>query len=434
MTTPITIIKCGWIITQNDAREILKQGYIAFDNAEIIYVGNNVPAFDPDRETIKIDASDCVAIPGLINGHSHTGMTTLRGMADDMPLMQWLEEKVWPMEAQLSQEDVYWGAKLAIVEMIRSGTTCFNDMYWHNHKIAQACLETGIRATLSGALIESNDGNHLLEKATAFHNEWNDHSSGLLKTAFGPHAIYTCSQSFLEKIAGEAKNLNAGINIHLSETEKEIHDCAEENQGMSPVDLLKKTGILERPVTAAHCIHLSDKDMEILFESKVVPVHNPSSNMKLAAGIMPATKMCKRGIEIALGTDSAVSNNNLSMLQEMRMASFLQKVSLGKADVLPAQTALDMATRNGASATGFIDKIGQLTPGYYADITLLNTQGAHTAPFTHPVSHIVYSMHPADVETVIIHGNIVLKNGSFIKIDENEIKAKAMEVARNIQI
>lgn len=429
----ITIIKCGWILTQNDKRDILRPGYIAFKGHEIIYTGENEPESYRNGHVERIDASHCMAIPGLINGHCHTGMTLLRGMADDMPLKEWLEQKVWPMEQQLSEEHVSWGARLAMIEMIRSGTTCFNDMYWYNRTIAQVCSEMGMRGTIAGPLIETSNGNDIIRDALEFHTEWNDHDSGLIKTRFGPHAVYTCSRDFLEKTAGAAEEADAGIHIHLSETEHEIRDCADQNDGVTPVELLLSTGILKRPVTAAHCIHISDNDLTILDDHSVIPVHNPSSNMKLASGIMPLAQMHEKGLRVALGTDSAVSNNNLSMLQEMKLASLLQKISHGRADVMPAGKVLDMATRNGAAAAGYTGKIGQLTPEYFADIVLLNTEGAHTAPFTHPVSHLVYSMHPGDVDTVIIHGRTILKEGSFTEIDEDEVKAKVIKSIQHIK-
>lgn len=430
----IEVLKCDWVLTQNDSREIFNPGFIAYQGSEIIYVGGKAPDFEKDVPIKYVEATGFMAIPGLINSHGHTGMTLLRGMADDMPLMEWLVKKVWPMEQKLTRDDIIWGVRLAMVEMIRSGTTCFNDMYWHNDLIAKMTVEVGMRAALSGALIENQDGGSLLDLATDFFNDWNNHPSGLIKPMFGPHAVYTCSIPFLEKVAQRAGDLDAPIHIHLSETQKELSDCKAENSGRTPVEVLLETGILDRPVTAAHCVHLSGKDVKILKEKSVIPVHNPTSNMKLASGIMPVEKLIEEGIPVSLGTDSAVSNNNLSILQEMKMASLLQKVYQDRAEALPANIAFDMATRNGAAATGFDDRIGQLSPGYFADIVLMKTGGAHTAPFTHPVSHLVYSMHPNDVDTVIINGKTVFSGGEFTMLDETEVLKKCNQIASRVKV
>lgn len=428
-----TIITGATVVTMNDRREVFCPGYIGVDGSKIDFVSNGRPDDVKWNEALEIDASSCIAIPGLINGHTHSGMTMMRGVADDMPLMKWLETKIWPMEAKLTPEDSYWGSKLAALEMIRGGITCFNDMYWHSRQTAKACEETGIRAVLSGVLIgtQANPENQL-QQAVDIVSEWSGKNHDRIKFYFGPHALYTCPPKYLEKVVSHAEELSTGIHIHLSETEGEVEKCKLEYNGKSPVEVMEEIGVFSRPTIAAHCIHLSDRDIEILASRNVAAVHNPSSNMKLAAGVMDVDYLLRMGVNVSLGTDSAASNNNLSILTEMRMASLLQKIHKGDPTVLPAGRVLELATRNGATALGMEDRLGQLEAGFDADIVLIRNNQLHSSPPTDPISHLVYSLRPDDVDTVMIAGEIILRNSRFINADVEEVIAKSKEVIDRI--
>lgn len=430
-----TVINGATVVTMNDDRDVYRPGYIGIDGRKIITV-SDAPLEGAQWEgSRKIDATDCIAIPGLINCHTHAGMTTMRGVADDMPLMDWLRTKIWPMEARMTSEDVYWGTKLAALEMIRGGVTCFNDMYWHSDQAAKACDETGIRAVLSGVLIATQeDPEGQMDRAVDIVTEWKRKNHERIRFFFGPHALYTCPPAYLERVIAHAEGLSTGIHIHISETEEEVEECKKHFSGKSPVEVLKEVGLFSVPTIAAHCIHLSPRDMDIMASENVSASHNPSSNMKLASGVMPVQKLLQRKVNVALGTDSAASNNNLSILTEMRMASLLQKIDTRDPSALPASRVLDLATRNGAVAVGMAGKLGQLVPRFEADIVLIRKNRLHSSPPTDPVSHLVYSLRPDDVETVLIGGSAVLENGEFINMDVEEVVARSEEIVQRIRV
>ena len=419
----------------NNKREILQPGYIGIDGTKIDFVGDSPPGHSKWRDAVRVDGSDRIALPGLINGHTHAGMTTMRGVADDMPLMEWLETKIWPMEAKMGSEDVFWGTKLAALEMIRGGVTCFNDMYWHSDQAARACDDVGIRAVLSGVLIATrDDAEEQLLRAVEVVTEWSRSEHGRIIFYFGPHAPYTCPASYLERVVAHAEELSTGIHIHVSETEGEVESCKHENNGKTPVEVLDEIGVFSRPTIAAHCVHLSDADIAALANREVTAVHNPSSNMKLASGVMRVQDLLDGGVNVALGTDSAASNNNLSIFTEMRMASLLQKVDKGDPSALPARTVLDLATRNGAKALGMEERLGQIRQGFDADVVLVRNNQIHSSPLTDPVSHLVYSLRPDDVDTVFIAGDMILSQGKFPNVDVDEVIAKSQEIVERIRV
>ncbi|MFQ6674382.1 MAG: amidohydrolase family protein [Fidelibacterota bacterium] len=429
-----TVIGGATVVTMDDDREILQPGYIGIAGTRIGFVAHSVPEDPKWNRVARIDGAGCIAIPGLINCHTHAGMTTMRGVADDMPLMKWLETRIWPMEARMTSEDVYWGTKLAVLEMIRGGVTCFNDMYWHSDQAAQACHEVGIRAVLSGVLIATQkDPEGQLKQAVDVVNKWKERDHSRIKFYFGPHALYTCPPAYLEAVVSHARQLATGIHIHLSETASEVEGC-EREYGKSPVEVLEEVGLFSRPTIAAHCIHLSPRDTDILASHRVSAIHNPSSNMKLASGVMKVEHLLDRGVNVALGTDSAASNNNLSILSEIRMASLLQKIDTGDPSALPAATVLDLATRNGAKAIQMEGRLGQLKPGFDADIVLIRNNRIHSSPPTDPVSHLVYSLRPDDVDTVFVEGEMMLTNGEFIDIDVEEVIARSTEIVQRIRV
>ena len=426
---PGILIKNVTVITMQGRDHIISDGEIAIDGGIIIgvgQVGTVTPDFKPNR---VIDGQGYVAVPGLINCHTHAAMTLLRGYADDLPLMQWLSEKIWPLEAKLESEDIYWGSMLCCLEMIKSGTTSFADMYFHMPEVARAVEKAGMRACLSRGLIGIGpEADSALEQSRQFVKDWHGAANGRITTMLGPHAPYTCPPDYLKKVIALADELGVGIHIHLSESRTEVEDITRD-YGKSPVKLMLETGLLERQVLAAHCVHLSEEDIDILVQKGVGVAHNPESNMKLASGIAPVDKMLKRGVKIGLGTDGAASNNNLDMMEEMRSAALLQKVACMDPMVLPSYEILKMATCNGAEVLGLEKEVGMIKEGMKADIILLNFHKPHLYPKHDLIAHMVYSAQSADVETVLIDGQVVMENRRVLTLDEEEILKKAQEIA-----
>lgn len=415
------LIKGATIVTMEGHDSIIENGEIAIDGGLITAVGEAGSAstgFAPDK---VIDASGMLALPGFINCHTHAAMTMLRSYADDLPLMKWLEEKIWPIEALMKDEDIYWATMLCCLEMIRSGTTTFADMYFHMNSTAEAVQKSGMRADLSRGMIGVGpEAQSALDFSREFVSRWHHQADGRITVRLGPHAPYTCPPDYLKKVVELAGELNVGIHIHLAETVSEKKDIFDQ-YGMTPIELVDSTGLLELPVLAAHCVHVDDRDIEILSRKQVGVAHNPESNMKLASGIAPVTKMLKAGLKVGLGTDGAASNNNLDLLEEMRSAALLQKVSTMDPMALPAFQALKMATNGGADALGMGDKLGLLRAGYIADIILMDTDKPHFYPRHDWMANIVYSAQSSDVSTVIINGNIVMENRRILTIDEEEV-------------
>ena len=375
-----------------------------------------------------IDASGMVAIPGLVNTHTHAAMSLLRGYADDMHLQEWLSEKIWPLEAHLTGEDVYWGTKLACLEMIRSGTTAFNDMYFFMEDAARAVDESGIRATFSHGFIDF-DSPEKRETEIAATKDLVRHIQSLdnprLQAAVGPHAPYTVSREGLEWCAEFSKTEDIMLHIHLSETEGEVAGCIEKH-GMRPAAFLDSCGCLSERTLAAHCCWLDDEECRLLGNHKVSVSHNPSSNMKLAVNrALPYQALKDAGVNITLGTDGCSSNNNLDMFEEMKFAALLQKFSWNSDTLLPAEEAFAMATSNGAKALG--TATGAIQEGRPADIVLIDMATPSMVPMHNCVSNIVYSCSGGAVDTVICNGSILMAD-KFIP-GEREILEKAQETS-----
>lgn len=374
----------------------------------------------------RIDASGHLVLPGFVNAHTHAAMTLLRSYADDLPLQVWLEEHIWPVEANLEPEDVYWGTMLAIAEMIRAGITTFADMYFFMDEVGKAVEQTGIRAVLASSVFDGPSASEQLEEARRLAERWHGAGDGRIAVALGPHSPYACYENL--KVVGEqARELGITVHIHLAETRKELEEIRQRH-GLTPVGVVERAGLFEGPVVAAHCVHLEDGDFDILQRHGVRVAHNPSANMKLGSGRAPVQRMLEHGITVALGTDGPSSNNNLDLLEEARIASFLAKME-GETSALPAATCLQMATENGAKALGFPD-VGRIAPGMQADIILVNTDAPHWKPLFDPVANLIYSAHSRDVSTVIVAGRVLMEKGRLLTIDEEEVMAKASERAR----
>lgn len=413
------LIKNCSIITMVSPDEIYRAGQIEIEGDRITYVGT-VRETDRDFDRV-IDGKGMVAIPGLINCHTHASMSLMRGYGDDMPLMKWLTERIWPLEEGLTGEYVYWGAALSIGEMLRSGTTTFVDMYFFMDHVARAVEESGIRGDLSFGMISSGDDwEERLSNCRRFFEEWNGKADGRVTVSLGPHAPYTCVPDFLIKVKNLASELGAKVHIHLAETLDEINQI-KEKYGKTPIEYVEEVGLLEEKVIGAHCVHLSDNDMDILANRRVTAVHNPESNMKLASGIAPVEKMMKKGINVALGTDSSCSNNNLDMISEMKSAALLQKVGTMDAVALPAYKALEMATVNGARALGMEGEIGQLKAGMKADLVLVDMNKLHLYPQHDLVSNLVYAANGNDVAYTIVNGKVLVEKGELVTLDPERI-------------
>jgi 5-methylthioadenosine/S-adenosylhomocysteine deaminase len=405
----------------------IENGYLIIEDNLIKEMGRGSA---PPAEYLRvIDGKQKVVMPGFINTHTHAAMTLMRGYADDLPLMEWLEQKIWPLEARLTGEDVYWGTMLAILEMIKSGTTTFNDMYFFMEDTARAVEQTGIRAVLSRGLVGVGPSAEAgLEESRELAQRWHRTREERITVMLGPHAPYTCPPDYLHKVIALARELGLGIHTHISETKGEAEDIKKQ-YGKTSAALMEEVGLFDLPAIAAHCVHLSQTDISILKRCGIGVAHNPESNMKLASGIAPVPELLEAGIAVGLGTDGASSNNNLDMLQEMRTCSLLHKVNSMNPTVLPAYQALEMATVNGARALGLDNEIGSLQPGLKADLILLDLNSAHMRPVHDVVANIVYSAQAGDVHTVIINGQIVMENRKILTFDEDQVLEQAEKTA-----
>ena len=378
-----------------------------------------------------LDGNGAVAIPGLVNTHTHAAMTLLRGYADDMLLQDWLTQKIWPLEAHLTGNDVYWGTKLACLEMIRTGTVAFNDMYFFMEDAAKAVDEMGVRAQLSYGFIDLFDPEKREKECKATENlvrHIRNLDNPRIRSAVGPHAIYTVSPEGLSWCSEFAKKEKIGLHIHLSETEKEVNDCVAQH-GKRPAKLLDDCGCLTEQTVAAHSCWLDDEECKLLGKRGAAASHNPTSNMKLAVGrAMPYGPLKSAGAQVTLGTDGCASNNNLDLFEEMKFAALLQKFFWNNQTLLPANEALSMATVNGAKALGF--STGTIAVGSPADIVLVNTRDPANTPLHNVTSNLVYSCSGCSVDTVICDGKVLMLERSIP--GEQEILEGAGKAAKSL--
>ncbi len=396
--------------------------YIAVEDNKITYVGKDMPENMQDAEIV--DGKGKLATAGMVNTHGHVSMTLLRSYADDMELMDWLQNKIWPIEDKMNAQDIYWGAMLGIAEMLKGGTTCFADMYAFMENVARACAETGIRANLCRGLIGvAPDKDVKLAENNVLAANWQGYDNGRIRISYGPHAPYTCPVDYLEKVIKAAADHKAEIQMHLCETKFEVDTCMKEH-GLTPIQLMDKLGMFDLGTIAAHCVHLTDNDMEIMAAKKVRVAHNPQSNLKLASGIAPVAQMLEKGICVGIGTDGASSNNNLDMLEECRAAAMLHKATNFDPLAVPAQKAWEMATVDGAKTLGF-DNLGLLEAGQLADIVLWDMHKPYWYPRNNKLSLLVYAASANDADTVIVAGKKVVAGGKLLTFDEEKIYAQA---------
>lgn len=394
---------------------------IAIDGKKI--VGIDVADFVADE---VIDGKGKLATPGMVNTHGHVSMTILRSYADDLALMDWLNNHIWPVEGKMVAEDIYWGAMLGITEMLKSGTTCFADMYSEMDDVAKACDQLGIRANLCRGMIgfQGNAMDALAENVKLF-EDWHGHDEGRIRVSLGPHAPYTCPDEFLKKVIATAKEKGMEIQMHLCETLDEING-SQKDYGMTPIERMDKLGMFDVGTIAAHAVHLTDHDREIMAKHNVRIAHNPQSNLKLASGIadIPAAK--KAGIVVGLGTDGTSSNNNLDMLEEIRLAAMLHKATTLDPLIVPAAEAWQMGTLDGAKVLGF-ENLGLLEAGYEADIVLWDMHKPYWYPRHNKLSMLVYAASANDADTVFVAGKKVVEGGKLLTFDEEVIYKKITE-------
>ncbi len=424
------LVKDGYLITMDPERRVLKRGSVAIEGKEISAVGKDV---EESADTI-IDAKGKAVLPGLINAHTHLSMTLFRGIADDMPLKPWLEEKIWPLELHLTGGHCYAGALLGCLEMIKSGTTCFADQYFHMEDVARAVEESGLRSALSLGIIELGDPEKCksdLRDGEKLVKNYQGAADGRITTMFGPHAAYTCSPECLGQVKKLAGKYGIGIHIHVAESETEIKDVSKK-YGKRPVEHLDSIKFLGPEVLAAHCVWLTEREIKIIKERGVKPVHNPVSNMKLGSGVSPVPEMLEIGIPVALGTDGAASNNSLDMMNEMKFAALLNKVHKLDSTAVPAQSVLEMATINGARALGLEREIGSLEVGKKADLVLVDLKRPHFTPLHDVVSHLVYSGVGSDMDTVLVGGRILMRGRKVLTLDEGEVMGKAQGASEEL--
>lgn len=401
------------VVPMTEKDYVLEDVNIYIKDKNIFHIGDELKDFNSDK---VIDGSGMVALPGLINTHTHLAMTLFRNYADDMKLEDWLFKKIFPLEDKLMGEDVYYGSKLGLIEMIKSGTTCFLDMYFFVEDTLKAINESKIRACISRGLTSGEGEDAKIQEVRDLYGKYNDYE-GRIKIMVGPHAVYTCSEDFLKKCLNLTKELNTRLHIHLNESKNEVEESLKAH-GKSPIEWVDYLGLLEVPTIAAHCVWLNENDMNILKNKNVNVAHNPVSNLKIASGIANIYKMQKEGINVCLGTDGAASNNNLNMFKDLNIASLLSKGLNLEPVATTAYETLEMATINGAKALGLEDLIGTLEVGKEADIILIDFNKPHLKPKNNVISSLVYSAFGSDVDTVIVKGNVLMENRKIKVFDE----------------
>lgn len=428
------LIFADWIIPVIPQNTVLENSAIAIKDGKIIALLGQEEAHQRISARNTKTLTNHVLIPGLVNTHGHIPMALFRGIADDIPLKNWLEERIWPLEGRfVSPEFVNQGSVLAIAEMISSGTTCFADMYFHPDEVAKVTLTAGIRTQLASPIMDfptawAQDPDEYIAKATDLHDRYRN--SEFIFTAFGPHAPYSVSDAPLERLRVLADELDIPIHMHVHETAGEVSDALEQD-GRRPIQRLADLGLISPRLLCVHGTALNDQDIALLSELGASVVHCPESNLKLASGFCEVAKLLKAGVNVALGTDGGASNNDLDMFGEMHTAAILAKAVADDASALPAHQALELATINGAKAMGLADKIGSLETGKCADIAAIDLDHLNTLPINDPLSHTVYAVNSAQVSHVWCNGRAVLQEGELKTIDTALIRENTSRWRRN---
>ncbi len=426
-----TWIKHAIVLTMDEKDAVIKDGCLFIEDDQITYVGLQNDGLEAKAEKV-IDAKGNIIMPGLVNAHTHLPMTIFKGYGEGLPLQQWLTDKIWPAEDKLTDEMVYWSSMLGLIEMAKTGTTCFLDMYMFYDAVYKAVSQSGHRGVFARAVLDA-DGNLDYRMKDAEDVLKRYRNIGRVDAMVSAHAEYTCSADALSQALALAHQYGTGIHIHVSETREE-HEQAIERNGMTPIQLIDKLGLTQVPVAAAHCVHVSDDDIAIMAEKNISVLSCPQSNLKLGSGIAPLKKMADRGVNIAIGTDGSSSNNNLDMLEETMLAALLQKGTLLDASAISNMQALKMATAGGAAALGMADKIGRLKAGYQADIIMIDTSGIAFQPQNDPVSCVINSGNGRDVAMTMVGGEMIYRNGEIGFADEEEVIRRVQAFADEICI
>ncbi len=427
------VVENGTILTMDENNTIFEGGIVCIKGDIISYIGTRGKEGIEAKK--KIDAKKGLILPGLINGHTHAAMSLFRGLADDLPLMEWLNNYIFPVESRMDGNFVYIGTRLACAEMILSGTTTFCDMYLFEEEVATAAREAGMRCLVGEVLYDFPSPNYGpikkgFEYTEQLIRKWQN--DPMVSIAVEPHSPFTCSPDLLVTSSKLALTHGVPLIIHLAETRSEV-DELEKKYGKTPVEYLLSLDILGPHLIADHCVHLDSEDIEILAEHRVRVIHNPESNMKLASGVAPVPELLARGVVVGLGTDGCASNNNLDLLGEMDMAAKLHKVHNMDPTVMDALTVLKMATIEGARALGLEGLTGSLEPGKKADLIVVDSQSPHMTPMYNPFSHLVYSARGNDVVHAIINGHQVMENRNLLTLNLTEIMTDAKEKSLQIK-
>ena len=425
----------GTVLTMEPNTEPIKNGAVAVTDGRIAAVGPAEELLELSPSGAVLNAGNSIILPGLVNTHSHLAMTLLRGIADDIPLKEWLEQHIWPVESEyMDRETVRLGTELATAEQLLAGVTTTADMYFFGDEVSAVLAEAGMRGVVAESLIDNStprcaNPEEMLEKQRELLEAYSNHP--LITPSVAAHSPYSVSAANLVKEAELAEEYEVSMQIHLSETTWEVEKLLGE-KGVSPVAYLADLGFLSERTVAAHCVHVSSEDIELLAEFEVGVSHNPVSNLKLASGVSPVPAMVAQGVKVSLGTDGAASNNTLDLLRDMQLAALLHKGITGDPTVLPARTMLEMVTINGARVLG-LENIGTLAEGREADLICVAVDGPHTAPMYDPFSHLVFAARSSDVRHVMIRGQVVVRNHELQTMDRERIEAQAREFSENVR-
>ena len=419
------VIKDVLAVLPQGAEDVIQETSLYIEGDRIAAIGDEPAGFSEDK---VIDGKDKLVIPGLINCHTHSYMSFMRNVADDLSFMDWLFGTIDPIEQQMTDEDTYWGANLAIIEMMKSGTTCFNDMQMNIHQTTRAVKESGMRAVVCRGLVGSGSdeaGQSRLRQAYEERDAAKD--CDRLTFKLGPHAPYTCDDAFLKIVAEEAKKENMGIHTHLSESESEISQM-QEKYGCTPIALAEKCGIFDVPAIVAHCVQVTDEDIDILKKKNVSVVTNPASNMKLGNGFAPVARMLEKGVNVCLGTDGAASNNCLNMFHELSLLTLIHKGTGRTPQCISAKEGFRIATINGARALGLEKEIGSIEVGKKADLAILDLNTPSLTPRNNLIAGLSYSANGSEVDTVIINGQVTMEGRKILTMDEALVYHKIQDI------
>lgn len=438
MVQPDLMIQGGTLLTMVEGEKPIR-------HATLLIQGDRIAGIlAPGEERLRfegvevLDATDTLVMPGLVNAHGHTAMTLFRGLADDLPLKQWLFEKIFPAEEKhLSEETVYWGSLLGSLEMIASGTTTVSDGYFFEDATARAFQKAGLRALVTQGVIDFPapgvpDPAQNLAVGKAFIQRWN-HATDLIRPGLFCHSLSTCSERTLQGAMAISREFSLPLQIHLSETREEVEEVIRRS-GERPIPHLARLGLLNASLIGVHAVHLADEEIQLLAQNGVGIVHCPESNMKLASGTARVSEMLKKGLVVGLGTDGCASNNNLDLFKEMDTAAKLGKVTTLDPMNTGAATVLNMATAWGAKLLGLEKEIGTLEVGKKADLITVDLRKPHLIPLYSPISTIVYSASGSDVKDVIVNGRVLMKDRAFTALDAEEVMAKVQEISEKIRI